>query len=529
MIYVIGSGPSGMTAAQALLGAGRSVTMLDAGNELEPQRKRSVENLRLTDPPLWHGRNVAFLKNNVAPDAKGIGLKYLFGSDFPYRDVDRLAAITGHGADTTPSLAKGGFSNIWGASMLPYLQRDIGRWPITIADLAPHYRAVLGAMDLSARTDALSELFPLYTERAVPLRPSRQAAALLADLEKHHARLSAAGIEFGSSRLAVRAESSPDGPGCVYCGLCMYGCPYDLIYNAAFSVARLSKHPNFTYIPNVIVQKLIETAAGARISAITKEGAALDDFLAERVYLACGVISSTQIILESLQAFDRPVTLSDSCYFLLPMLRLRGTPGVGDEPLHTLAQAFVEIFNPDICDKTVHLQVYTYNDLYDGAFKKMLGPLYPLLRPALQPALGRLLILQGYLHSDLSPAVQVTLSRRVDGSRELRLEGQTMSDATRSLLDRVGKLLRDHWSSFRALPALPMLHVPLPGRGFHSGGTFPMSNSPREFESDVLGRPTGFSRLHVVDSTTLPSIPATTITLSVMANAHRIASRHDSI
>jgi choline dehydrogenase-like flavoprotein len=33
----------------------------------------------------------------------------------------------------------------------------------------------------------------------------------------------------------------------------------------------------------------------------------------------------------------------------------------------------------------------------------------------------------------------------------------------------------------------------------------------------------------VVDSTVFPSIPATTITLSVMANAHRIASAHGEV
>jgi choline dehydrogenase-like flavoprotein len=43
-------------------------------------------------------------------------------------------------------------------------------------------------------------------------------------------------------------------------------------------------------------------------------------------------------------------------------------------------------------------------------------------------------------------------------------------------------------------------------------------------QSDRLGRPAGLARLHVVDASSLPAIPATTITLSVMANAHRIAA-----
>ena len=69
-----------------------------------------------------------------------------------------------------------------------------------------------------------------------------------------------------------------------------------------------------------------------------------------------------------------------------------------------------------------------------------------------------------------------------------------------------------------------MLRVGLPGRGFHTGGTFPMRAAPGPFEVDGLGRPHGFTRVHLVDSSIFPSLPATTITLSVMANAHRIGS-----
>jgi choline dehydrogenase-like flavoprotein len=51
-----------------------------------------------------------------------------------------------------------------------------------------------------------------------------------------------------------------------------------------------------------------------------------------------------------------------------------------------------------------------------------------------------------------------------------------------------------------------------------------MSANPTGFESDLLGRPAGLKRIHLVDSSVLPTIPATTITYTVMANAHRIGT-----
>jgi len=51
-----------------------------------------------------------------------------------------------------------------------------------------------------------------------------------------------------------------------------------------------------------------------------------------------------------------------------------------------------------------------------------------------------------------------------------------------------------------------------------------MSANPSGLETDLLGRPQGLKRTHIVDSSVLPSIAATTITFTVMANAHRIGT-----
>ena len=51
-----------------------------------------------------------------------------------------------------------------------------------------------------------------------------------------------------------------------------------------------------------------------------------------------------------------------------------------------------------------------------------------------------------------------------------------------------------------------------------------MRRDPDARESDLLGRPMGLARVHLVDSSVFPTIPATNITLTLMANAHRIAA-----
>ena len=197
--------------------------MLDAGLELEPWRRHGLEALKKKTPEQWDDASVSAIKAKMSPNFRGIPRKLAYGSDFPYLDTEKWLAMEVDGVKITPSLAKGGLSNVWGAAVLPYSESDIADWPVSLTDLVPHYESVLSFMHLSAVKDDLASIFPLYCDNHPPIGPSRQAKALMEDLEQHKDRLRAEGFVFGHSRLAVRSYPSPRGPGCIYCGLCMYG------------------------------------------------------------------------------------------------------------------------------------------------------------------------------------------------------------------------------------------------------------------------------------------------------------------
>jgi hypothetical protein len=307
----------------------------------------------------------------------------------------------------------------------------------------------------------------------------------------------------------------------------MYGCPNGLIYSTADTLPYLESFPHFRRVAGVIVERVAESSSsGVRIFGCVRQSGEPVELAGDRVFLAAGTLASTRIMLRSLDAYDRTLVLKNSQYFLLPMLRYAAVSGVQDERLHTLAQTFLEICDPLVSKNTVHLQVYTYNDLYLAALKKTLGPAFPFFVPALGAFLGRMLTVQGYLHSDSSPSIAVTLQRRKGLPDLLHQEVQPamIAEANATLRRVVRKLSRNSkWLRAKALG--PLLNKPAAGHGFHVGGTFPMSKQPTGDQTDLLGRPIGFQRVHLVDSSVLPSIPATTITFSVMANAHRIGSQ----
>ena len=518
MNYVVGSGPAGVSCARALLDQRLPVTMLDAGLTLEQERHQKLVQLAAAPHQDWTAENLEFLRKDMQSSASGIPLKLVYGSDYPYRTPWNATPVEFESADASASYALGGLSNVWGSAVMPYHQRDMEKWPVSSASLEDGYRAVLRFMPLSAAQDDLSAEFPLYSSHCHDMKLSRQAAQMMSRLQEHRHRLQQAGISFGKARIAV-APLGLEGPGCIYCGLCMYGCPHQLIYSSSRAVEEMKRNDLFVYRPGVIVRSVTEAGNGVRISAATSSGEELA-FHASRVYLAGGLYSTTTILLRSMERYDEPVPFCDSQYFLLPLLRARGAGDVSQENLHTLAQLFLEIYDPSTSPHTIHCQLYTYNDLFRAPIEQTLGPLRPLF--PMEPFLGRLLLIQGYLHSDHSASMQAVLSRTASGD-VLRVRGAP-SPETRATLKRLIAKMFGLSRATGSVPLPPLLKMGAPGRGFHSGGTFPMSAQPTSAQTDIYGRPAGFRRIHAVDSTVFPSIAATTITLTAMANAYRIGS-----
>ena len=117
---------------------------------------------------------------------------------------------------------------------------------------------------------------------------------------------------------------------------------------------------------------------------------------------------------------------------------------------------------------------------------------------------------QGYLPSELSPHIKATL-RRAGAGQSLVLEAEGNARSA-SAIDEIVGTLRRHRRHLRAVALTPLLERGAPGRGYHTGGSFPMRAQPSRFESDRWGRPYGFERVHVVDATVFPSIPSGPIT-----------------
>lgn len=448
--------------------------------------------------------------------------KPAFGSLFAYADDDDAFPVTRDRVAIAPSLARGGLSNVWGAGVMPYAEGDLDAWPLRLDDLAHSYREVLRHVPLVAEDDGLEPTFPMFTPSPGSISPTPQIRAFLDDLRRRREYLGEAGVSAGRARVAVWAEGAR---GCRRIGLCLHGCPYGSIYNSGATLEELVRQGHIRYRPGTIANRIEERSDGARIW-LTDAGTGVEAVeRRERVFVACGVLATTRLMLCSLDHLDEPLRLADSQYFAFPLLRIPHARVSLAEPANTLAQAFIDIADPALGPNLVHFSVYGYNDLMleELAARMRLAP--SRAEVLLQPLLGRLLFAQGYLHSDLSPALEARLVQEGGGIHRLVVSpvpNRVSGRLARTALRKLRKLI----PATRAVPVTPMLEMGLPGKSFHVGGAFPMRERAGALETDMLGRLGGWRRVHLVDASVFPSVPATPITLTAMANAARVAARH---
>jgi choline dehydrogenase-like flavoprotein len=509
-VIVIGSGPGGGTTAAKLAETGKRVLLLERGDYLPRERGNWDSEVVFAD-----GKYVA---------------------DETFYDID----------DNTfqPELHYfvGGNSKVYGAALFrlaPHDFEDVRHpggvapaWPISYADLEPYYVKAEHLYWVHGRHG--EDPFAGASSRDYRYPPVVHAPRIqqLSDgLEK---------LGLHPFHLPIGVDLTQDEHGnptpesrCIRCDRvdgfpCLLGAKAD----AEWAVVRpaLAAHPNLTLMTKATVQQLLTDPTGRVVTGVvtTMADGSTSTFTADIVVLSAGSILSSVLLLKS--ANDaHPGGLGNS------------SDVVGRHYMrhNNLAlMAFSKEPNATVFQKTLSL-----NDFYGPSTQwdypmgniQMLGKsddwqVKGQAPKALGwgPNLGYGLVakhsIDFWLASEDLPLPESRVTLRADGSVKLAVQPDNNSEGLKRLRHVFDSMLTDLGLQSKSFERSLYLHKAMDvSATAHQAGTARFGTDPRTSALDLNCKMHDLDNLYVIDGSFMPSIGAVNPTLTIIANALRVA------
>ncbi|MBU1137095.1 hypothetical protein KKD72_01865, partial [Patescibacteria group bacterium] len=390
-IAVIGTGAAGLGVLTALLDkkSNFNIFVYDIG--------KTIEKAPISDNPTQDWINSFYSKiyqkiRSLYP-FKFPPAKTHFGEQIARQPV-------GQNLNIFKSETFGGLTNYWGATMLPFTNRELEKWPIKKEELYLSYERIAQLVGLSADSDNLNQ----YFEKDFSTRPPLSPTAVLSRLDQLISQNPSKGefkIISGINRCGVETrEGHPNS--CVYCGECLAGCFRDSIYSARKTIKTYFKDPGVKY------------CAGAKVSRLKEKNGLIEIEFANgqsekgfsKVFLGAGCPSSTEIIMRSI-GFKGELTMADNSVYVFPVFYLGRKPKEAGKSYFALCNLILGCLPKNEKDRFAQVQIYPNFD-YLWRYNSPAW-LWNLIRPVV--GLLRRHIFWGrlYLHSDYSQSYSIQL------------------------------------------------------------------------------------------------------------------------
>ncbi len=506
-LIVIGSGPGGASLAHRLAPTGKRILLLERGDYLPRSRDNwdpkivFVEN-RYQAPETWYGRN----GDEIHP-----GLHYFVG----------------------------GNSKVYGAALLRLRERDFHaiphadgvspEWPVKYDTFEPYYTeaerlfAVHGQRGEDPSEPPASSPFP-----HPPVSHEPKVAAL-AD------SFTANGLHPFHLPLGIRLDEK-DGKAtptsvCIRCDA-FDGFPCLLNGKADAQVMcvdpALAAHPNLTLRTNAYVSKLETSTSGREIASVVVErDGQTERYRADIVVVACGALSSALLMLRS-RSEQHPAGLANA------------SGQVGRNYMRhnqSVVMGLLRERNDTVFQKTLAVSDYYFGaDDYDfplGLIQMCATFHADQIKAEILPSW-----LEWLPQLPFDKVAQHSMSFWLSAEDLPKPENRIYYDGDKVVLDlahvdtdglkRLEQKLETHLALAGARPALlehrifPEKSIPI-GATSHQAGTLRFGPDPATSVLDLDCKAHGLDNLYVTDASFFPSIGAVNPTLTIIANALRVA------
>ena len=304
---------------------------------------------------------------------------------------------------------------------------------------------------------------------------------------------------------------------CYKCGNCFFGCPDNYIFNTKDYFNNLINKNQIEYKKNLILEKFILKDSLIELNFKNSQDTKI---FTKKLFIGAGPIQTPNIIMNSMNK-ERNLNLAESQNYFVPCFYYGKD---FDSNINNQTAGDAEIISSKNIKHNIG-QLY-FSIKYDQkllkiVLKKKLGLLYKLIPNFL---IKRIFIAAGLINSDHS--TYRAIIKKDDLSLHVIRDHEKEKKIRFEVSNQLNLLGKNY--NFFAINLLSKFCKF--GRSFRLGCSIPMLNEDeiKENKNNKLytkknGEISKFKNVYIIDSSNFKNIPAGDISLTIMANALRIA------
>ena len=508
-VIIVGSGPAGAAAALEL-SKRTHVLMLDVGHSAPAESPHEDRFVELLGEGL-EGMSI-ITEPYLSPKLRSPLFRYVT------RSWRELSPINSKNFKGELSLALGGLANAWGSGLYEFDDTDLRDFPISYSELQPFYLSLTKHIGISGGGDEIANLLGSNEGLLppMPLTGSLKKLSACSQRPKIESLLKRNRIQIGRQRLGVLTGPYRGRPAYSFDGKDFFRPGKAAIYNPADTVRELETLGKLRVRRGVLVKQFEEHSDGVRVDALDLASGQPVEFFARRLLLGAGAINSARIVLQSFKDYSTRLPMLENPVSFIPFIHLASLGLGSKENSFTGAQLALIFDGPEHHDRVqgsfYNLSGVLSSDfLFDFPFSAS-GNLFCLAK-----VLEAMAVLQIYYSDAPNPASSLSLSP--EGALEVHCPARRFGKVESKLIKVLRKM--GFWS------ARFLVRYAEGGSSFHYAGTLPMREAGDSvgFSTDPFGRLNRCKHVYVVDASSFPVLPAKNLSLTIMANAMRIASK----
>lgn len=520
---VVGSGCTGVMAAETLAESGKRVLVIDVGveNKIPSEVNTDFISKRFNDKQqadFFLGKELEVLSETMHPNIPQQTAQRKFITHL----TERFLPVISENFFPVESLALGGLGNGWGLGSCVFSANELKKVGVSTTLMNESYRVIASRIGISGEKN--DDVSGFCHNNLIDLQPSIKlnpaAESLYIQYRKKETYFKQNKLYIGRPALALLTENKDNRQAYSYKDFDFYTNEGDSAYRPAITIQNLQKTGKIEYQKGWLALRFWEENDCSVLECLHIETNEKKLFYTTKLILSASTLSTARIVMRSFQKRDKLPILCNA-YTYMPMVYW---PFVGkrniDQFCGLVQLAMFYDKNADHSEVSM-ASIYNYRSMLNFRILKQMPLNYADGMKFLQ-LLSPALFIAGIFHpADYQKQNFIQLQKSNSLTGDILFTNYTFEENEANQIIETEKL---YAKAFYKLNCLILSKIRTStGASIHYAGTLPFSENEQLYHLSPIGKLYGTNNVFVADGSGFKFLPGKGLTLSLMANAHIVA------